>query len=804
MRVRRIMMLFLTVWLLPPSIVRAEAPQRHAIVIGINDYADPAIPDLRFAESDAKAIFETLIDPDVGRFKKDHVTLLLGEDATPSAIKAALYKLRGAGKDDLVVIFYSGHGAKEGDEAFWVTQAAERKALPATALRNKDIREFLAKIPSERLVILLDCCYAASTVKKSLDDPAALFGDFAGKGRVTIAGAAENQEALEFEDKKAGVFTHFLVTGLRGQADGNTDGVVTFEELWTYLGDNVRKASVKQGGLHEPKIITEAGVTPQFLLTFNPAVRAENEQAVAALRKLFDERKISGAQYDDGFKALSEPAIDAEAIARREVFADLTAGRLAPKYLKSALNDRLEKARAAAPAPSTPSGKPTLAVVPFDTLGQIKAKDAGKILAEHLLPHFAGNYTLIDQTQLKHFLDQDDLTLAGLAEMAKQPRTKALSKAVKLRAVRYLIVGTISGLPDGSLSVTARMSDWQTGRIEGGRIAQIAAAGCSDLLARMGHLAGKLGGSPGHVEVVSPRPPKDLTLDLGKGVTMEFVLIPAGEFMMGSKLTSREVVARYGGTEEHQYRGEHPRHKIRILSPFWLGKHEVTVAQFGRFVEATGYKTDAEEGGQDSEDGKKGGQVLEAGKKWAWSEEATWRDAGLEQSNDHPVVLVSWNDAMAMCRWLADESGLPVSLPTEAQWEYACRAGTTTVYWWGDEMDETGNVANVANGNYWKHNSMKAMPMDDGFNYAAPVGRYRANGFGLHDTIGNVWEWCADSYDRYPGNTRTSERFGKNLRVIRGGSWNSFAGDCRCADRDGYIPDNRHMCIGFRLSAEAQ
>jgi metacaspase-1 len=255
------------------GIAGASGPGRYAVVVGINDYADTAIPDLKYAESDARSVYDTLTDAKIGRFPQKNVTLLLGKDVTPGKIKAALYKLRGVGKDDLVVIFYSGHGAKEGDEAFWVTQDADHKALPATSLTNSEIRKYLQRIPSQRMVVLLDCCYAASTTKKSLTDPKKLFGEFEGKGRATIAGSADNQEALEYEGKKAGVFTHYLVSGLRGAADTNSDGVVTFEEVWRYLGDNVRKASVKQGGLHEPVLISEGGITPQFLLTFNPKVQ---------------------------------------------------------------------------------------------------------------------------------------------------------------------------------------------------------------------------------------------------------------------------------------------------------------------------------------------------------------------------------------------------------------------------------------------------------------------------------------------------------------------------------------------------
>jgi len=493
---RKCVILSVGVLLVLGNIAVAGPPQRHAVIVGINAYADARIPDLKYAESDARAVYATLTDPKIGRFPKENVTLILGKQATPSAIKAALYKLRGAGKDDLVVIFYSGHGAKEGDEAFWVTQNADAKALPVTSLTNSDIRKRLAEIPSQRLVMLLDCCYAASTVKKSLVDPTKLFGDFAGKGRVTIAGSADNQEALEYTDKKAGIFSYYLVQGLQGQADTNDDGAVTFGELWAYLGENVRQASVKQGGLHEPVIITESGVTPQFLLTLNPVARAANDKSLAALRKLFDKSRITGAHYDEGRKALTEPAIDPVARATRDVYVQLVSGRLEPRFLDVVLKDAVAKARAAESL-VTPSGqKPTLAIVPFDVLGDVKVKDAGAILAERLLPLFADRYQLIDQARLRRFMDQDDLTLANLAELATGRGTsKGSSKAVRLRAVRLLVVGTLSAAPDG-LTITARMSDWQTGRIDESHIGQVMGEDWKELVDCLPVLAAKLMGIP--------------------------------------------------------------------------------------------------------------------------------------------------------------------------------------------------------------------------------------------------------------------------------------------------------------------
>jgi TolB-like protein len=447
-------------------------------------------------------------------------------------------------KDDLVVIFYSGHGAKEGDEAFWVTQNAEAKAIPATALPNSDIRKFLEKVPSQRLVVLLDCCYAASTVKKSLDDPTKLFGEFAGKGRVTIAGAADNQEALEMPDAQSGVFTHYLVTGLRGQADANEDGAVTFEELWTYLGENVRKASVRQGGLHEPVIITESGVTPQFLLTFNPAAQTSNNESLSALRKLFDEGQITGAQYDDGRKVLTEPAIDGPVTARREVYADLAAGKLSPKYLQDALVRREKEAEAPIRPAMTGTDKPPIAVVPFEVYGDLRVKDAGDILAERLLPLFGDRYALIDQMQLRHFADQDDLTVAGLVEIARKPSTKSISKAVRLRAVRYLVVGSVSASPDSRLSVTARLSDWQTGRIESGRLSQVAGENWDDLLRRLPLLVARLTGSLG---------------DIGPGPDVTLPPLPTGVDDLTARILQLEAIEAEWKQAKETLTDKHPR-----------------------------------------------------------------------------------------------------------------------------------------------------------------------------------------------------------------------------------------------------
>ena len=184
---------------------------------------------------------------------------------------------------------------------------------------------------------------------------------------------------------------------------------------------------------------------------------------------------------------------------------------------------------------------------------------------------------------------------------------------------------------------------------------------------------------------------------------------------------------------------------MRITKPFYLGVYEVTVGQFGKFVSDTGYKTDAER----NKDFEGAWGFNAATGEFEQSKGYSWRQVGFPQGDDHPVVNVSHNDAVAFCAWLSRKEGQPYRLPTEAEWEYACRAGTTTRYYHGDDPEGLSEVGNVADGTA----KSKFSDWDwtiagrDGYVFTAPVGKYKANGFGLYDMHGNVWEWCADWYE---------------------------------------------------------
>ena len=286
-------------------------------------------------------------------------------------------------------------------------------------------------------------------------------------------------------------------------------------------------------------------------------------------------------------------------------------------------------------------------------------------------------------------------------------------------------------------------------------------------------------------------------------VGMKLTLVPAGEFMMGS-VESAEATADYFKTnyqsdlKADSYKDEHPQHRVRITRPFYLGTYHATRGQFRQFVEATDYKTDGEK------DGK--GAWGYNGEKFEQKPEYTWRNAGFEQSDEHPVVNVSWNDAMAFCQWLSGKEGKSYRLPSEAEWEYACRAGTTTRYNSGDDPETLAQVGNVADATFKaKFTGAKGtINGSDGFVFTAPVGSFRPNAFGLYDMHGNAWQWCADWYgaEYYatsPANNPTGPDSG-NDRVLRGGSWGYWPGNARSATRDWNTPGDRGFGAGFRVS----
>lgn len=261
----------------------------------------------------------------------------------------------------------------------------------------------------------------------------------------------------------------------------------------------------------------------------------------------------------------------------------------------------------------------------------------------------------------------------------------------------------------------------------------------------------------------------------------EMVVVPAGSFMMGSPKT-----------EPGWLKIESPQHAVTVARPFAIGRHPVTRGQFAAFVKQTGYETE-------------GGAWVFAGGTSKEDPQASWRNLGFLQDENHPVVCVSWNDAKAFAAWLSTESGQLYRLPSEAEWEYAARAGTTTPFWWGSTI--TPAQANY-NGNYvYLKKSIGEFRGKTGPEFrggTVAVGEFEANPWGLYQVLGNVLEWCEDiwneDFDGAPSDGSPLLQGGFDDRVLRGGYWAADPKALRSAFRGFFTrPDSRFDIQGFRL-----
>ena len=294
-----------------------------------------------------------------------------------------------------------------------------------------------------------------------------------------------------------------------------------------------------------------------------------------------------------------------------------------------------------------------------------------------------------------------------------------------------------------------------------------------------------------------------------KLVAPKMVLIPKGEFTMGSPRD-----------EQGRYEDEGPQHTVTFNNPFLLAQTPTTVAQFRAFVSATGYQTDAEKKQSTSWRNPASGE---------WEDSATmnWRHnhRGEINGDDYPVVHVSWHDAKAYANWLKQQTSKPYRLPSEAEMEYANRAGTSTTFWWGNNFP-VEKVANIKGAHDIPENDKTWFPTaterqyayaqgytpfmfenyGDGYWGLSPVGSFKSNPFGLFDTTGNVWEWTEDcwngSYHGAPSDGSPWTSGACNIHIVRGGSYYCFPRHIRAANRWKQFGHYRGMYLGFRVARD--
>ncbi|MGI9305450.1 MAG: SUMF1/EgtB/PvdO family nonheme iron enzyme [Gammaproteobacteria bacterium] len=261
----------------------------------------------------------------------------------------------------------------------------------------------------------------------------------------------------------------------------------------------------------------------------------------------------------------------------------------------------------------------------------------------------------------------------------------------------------------------------------------------------------------------------------------QMAFIKAGCFQMGSPAAER---GRFDNERLHEV----------CVEDFWMGQYEVTVGEFRQFADATGYQTEAE----------RGGGCRHWDGAWQSDPNRNWRTPGFEQNESHPTVCVTWIDAVQYTQWIAEQTRAPYRLPTEAEWEYAARGGTTTARYWGDDPNAGCEYANLADKTaqrswdpLWQIHSC-----DDGQPYTAGMGLFTPNNYGLYDMLGNAWEWTCSAYDEGygGGETRCAATNEQSARALRGGSLVNTAALVRSAYRNGDASGQRYFNVGFRLA----
>lgn len=268
------------------------------------------------------------------------------------------------------------------------------------------------------------------------------------------------------------------------------------------------------------------------------------------------------------------------------------------------------------------------------------------------------------------------------------------------------------------------------------------------------------------------------------------IAIPAGSFWMG--LSDEEFAWASGlGAPEDRLKTELPRHRVDV-KPFWMSATEVTRDQFEAFVRATGYVA-------------KGACLVTREAKEVLSGENDWRNPGHPQGGDHPVVCVSWVDATAYTKWLSDVTGKPYRLPSEAEWEYAARAGTETGRHWGWNDADACRFANVNDATSAKERLLPpSFACNDGYAWTAPVAHFQSNPFGLFDMMGNVLEWTEDCHhDSYNGAPRDGSvwtRWSCKVRVLRSSSAGARSWAVRSAHRGTGDVGGKFAPVGFRVA----
>jgi formylglycine-generating enzyme required for sulfatase activity/uncharacterized caspase-like protein len=738
-----------------------------ALLIGISAYDENSVPNLPAVEGDLVAMRQVLENPQIADF--DRVAILPNPQRQEMA--DAIERLFSEGQpDDLIVLYFSGHGVKDGNENLYLTSANTRenqgRFSKASAIEARFIHDQMESSRCNRQVIILDCCFSGAFAEglsakafatepiaealkaqlgvgaiveqpqsKGIASRSGNTGALGLEGRAILTSSTDSQPSFEESGSQISVYTRHLVEGLKtGAADSNGDGVILIEELHEYAKERVQKAF--------------------------PGMKPE----IYAVREGYKIR-LAQARIDD-------PELEYRKEVKRSLHdGQITGtGRRILQRRRSELGLTSEVAMAIEAAVLQPYQEY------FENL-----KEFREALAEDLKAG-AGGLNQAAYEQLRRFQQVLQLRDEDVARAIGQvvPGRQALTDLIKMPVAPPISASapTVRQLSTPTPPRTKRVMPKPVGFDRDRRkvLQWLGYGGGAAALAVVGKAVFDGGRSSTPSPSISPTntlPPalEDFSFEvatvdkqgqesprktmkakhfvennLGNGVTLQMVSIPGGTFQMGSP-----------STEEWRSDDESPQHSVNV-SAFSIGRYAVTQAQYEAIM------------------GKNPSNFKGA---------------------KRPVESVSWNDAQEFCKKLSQRAGRKYRLPSEAEWEYACRARTTTPFHFGDTM--TSALAN-----YRATSTYQSEPKGEHRKQTTDVGIFPANAFGLCDMHGSVWEWCEDTYHKnYEGAPTDGSAWNVagdvNGRVLRGGSWFNLPRSCRSATRNLDDAGFRNGSIGFRV-----
>ncbi len=728
-----------------------------ALLIGISEY-EPGLAALPKAVNDVEAMQRVLSNPEMGGFAPGDITVL--RNPQRQEMEKEIYNLyANRQKDDLVLFYFSGHGVTvESGDFYFSTRETEKnqnKLLPFTAVAATSVHGWMNQSKSKRRVVILDCCFSGAFAKGFTPKDSGtidLQQKLGGEGTAILTASTSQQYAFESDSLNLSVYTHYLVEGIeKGAADKDGDGLIAVDELHDYAKSKVQEASPAMTPEFYPfkdgyRIFLANSPKDDPKLKYrkeveNRAKRNQGKFSVFAL-ELLESKRIEWKLSDSDAKAILEEVLQPyrEYQRKRNNYEQALIRAINEEeypFNEVIQQDLQDYQQHLGLRDDDIQVIKQRVLAPREEEYQRQQQKAEKLRQEQQI--------IASQRQEAERLHQEQQIIASQRQEAErlcqeqQIIASQKQEAERLRQEQQQRQRKQeSSQPASTPGIQTRTFEFETAIITGVKSGFLG-MGKSCEIKR----------SQGRAEFFAE--------DLGNGVVLDMVAIPGGKFLMGSP-----------ESEEGRYDSESPQHNVTV-PPFFMGKFPVTQAQWQAVAGFNRVNIDLKP------------------------------DPAYFEGANRPVEKVSWDDAVEFCARLAKKTGKIYRLPSEAEWEYACRAGTTTPFYFGETI--TTDLANY-NGNSAYASGSKG----EYRRQTTDVGNFPANPFGLFDMCGNVRELCQDEWHENYNHAPTDGSAwlaGNGSKLLRGGSWLNYPEYCRSAFRIWDTPDYYDRYLGFRVVCAA-